>query len=262
MNQINYDIWEQCKGCQKPIYAPDFKKNLKVCPYCGHHHRLSAQERIAQLTEAFDAFKMAPVQEDPLQFFDTRSYKERLEKASVYGQEAMLSGYAVIGGSRCVLSCFDFGFIGGSMGIAVGENFLDACLKAIEAKLPLVLICASGGARMQEGLFSLMQMAKVSAAIAKLNQSHIPFIAILTDPTTGGVSASLATLADLIWAESGALIGFTGPRVIEQTVRQKLPDGFQRAEFLYEHGLIDQVVCRSELPEKLRHFLELTHAVL
>ena len=205
---------------------------------------------------------MAPVRHDPLEFFDTRSYKDRLEKASSHSQEAMISGYASLGGFRCVLSCFDFGFIGGSMGIAVGENFLNACLKAIEAKLPLVLVCASGGARMQEGLFSLMQMAKVSAAVAELNQNHIPFVAILTDPTTGGVSASLATLADLIWAEPGALIGFTGPRVIEQTVRQKLPSGFQRAEFLYEHGLIDQVVHRSNLPEKLQCFLELAHAVV
>ena len=262
MNQMNYSIWEQCKGCQKPIYSPDFKRNLKVCPHCGHHHRLSAQERINQLTDAFEAFDMNAVMADPLQFADTRTYRERLEKAKQSSKEAMQAGDAVIQGHDCVFTCFDFSFIGGSMGIAVGQIFLDACLQAIEKKRPLILITASGGARMQEGLFSLMQMAKVSAAIAQIHEKRIPFMAVLTDPTTGGVSASLATLADMIWAEPGALIGFTGPRVIEQTVRQKLPEGFQRAEFLYEHGLIDQVVHRSDLSKKLGQFLKLSHAVL
>lgn len=262
MNQMRYDIWEQCKGCQKAIYTPDFEDNLKVCPYCNHHHRLSAAERLHQLTDIFDAFEMVVTQLDPLGFVDTCAYSERLQKSKQHSQEAMIAGRAQVKGLACVIACFDFGFIGGSMGIAVGEIFLKACLYAIEEKLPLVLVCASGGARMQEGLFSLMQMAKVSAAIAKLNQMHIPFLSILTDPTTGGVSASLATLADVIWAEPGALIGFTGPRVIEQTVRQKLPEGFQRAEFLFEHGLIDAVINRIHLSARLHQFLEISHAVL
>jgi acetyl-CoA carboxylase carboxyl transferase subunit beta len=253
------DIWVECKKCKDQIYISKLEANLKVCPNCDYHFRLEARQRIHQLIDQ-DSFKendQALASSDPLKFKDTKKYKERIKSSTKKGlsNDAIITGSGTLEGLSLELCVFDFSFMGGSMGSVVGEKITRAIERAIEKKSALIILSSSGGARMQEGIFSLMQMAKTSAALSKLSNHKIPYISVLTDPTMGGVSASFAMLGDIILAEPGALIGFAGPRVIEQVIKQKLPDGFQTAEILLAHGLIDNVVHRKHLKSKLAHLL-------
>lgn len=248
-------VWLKCDKCKEIMYRAELEKNLKVCQKCDYHYRLSAKERIEMLLDEgsfleYDA-DLAPT--DPLKFKDSKKYKDRIKAAAreTHLKEAVISGSGKITGFPIQISVFDFRYMGGSMGSVVGEKITRCFERARETKEPAVVISCSGGARMQEGMFSLMQMAKTSAAIARLGEAGVPYISVLTDPTMGGVTASLSMLGDIIIAEPGALIGFAGPRVIEQTIRQKLPEGFQRSEFLKQHGLIDEVVHRRDLRDKL-----------
>lgn len=244
-------LWIKCKGCQEVLYRSELLKNLSVCPKCNHHHRLSARERIQHFLDeeqqAELAMDLEPI--DRLKFKDSKKYKDRITQAqkSTGEKEALVVVEGSLMHRPLVVSAFEFSFMGGSMGATVGEKFVRGVNLAAEKNCAFVCFTASGGARMQEGLFSLMQMAKTSAALAKFSETGLPFIVVLTDPTMGGVSASFASLGDIIIAEPKALIGFAGPRVIEQTVRQTLPEGFQRSEFLLEHGHIDMVVDRKHL---------------
>jgi acetyl-CoA carboxylase carboxyl transferase subunit beta len=251
--------WVKCESCQAVLYRAEFERNLMVCPTCNHHHRVKARKRLEQLLDPEARHEMANeiVAVDRLKFKDQFKYKDRLHQAmkKTGEKEALLVMQARLHGIPLVCAAFEFDFMGGSMGAAVGERFVRGVLAAIEADIPFLCISASGGARMQEGLFSLMQMAKTSAVLAKLKQKGLPFISVLTDPTMGGVSASFANLGDIIIAEPKALIGFAGPRVIEQTVRQVLPEGFQRSEFLLEHGAIDMIVDRRVLKDKIAALL-------
>lgn len=258
-------LWSKCDACQSVLYKTDLETNLEVCPECGHHNRISARQRINFLLDADNQLeigeKISPI--DSLKFKDSKRYTDRMKEAQKTVKE--LDALVVIKGAilelPVVAAAFEFKFMGGSMGSVVGERFVRGVNAAIEHKTPFICVAASGGARMQEGLLSLMQMAKTSAALTKLSQAGLPFISILTDPTMGGVSASFAMLGDVIVAEPNALIGFAGPRVIEQTVRETLPDGFQRAEFLLEHGAIDVIIDRREMREKLKNILaNLMHA--
>jgi acetyl-CoA carboxylase carboxyl transferase subunit beta len=254
-------LWTKCAACDAVLYSTDLEKNLNVCPKCGHHERLGARPRLDALLDPDGRFEIGaevlPV--DPLKFKDSRRYVERLAEA----QESTAEGDAlvVMQGSiktlGVVCAAFEFDFMGGSMGSVVGERFVRGVRVAIEQKLPFLCVCASGGARMQEGALSLAQMAKTTAALTDLAERRLPFITVLTDPTMGGVSASFAMIGDAVIAEPKALIGFAGPRVIEQTVRQKLPEGFQRAEFLLEKGAIDMIVDRRQLRDKLHALLSL-----
>lgn len=258
-------VWVKCLGCQAVIYRIELIKNLMVCMHCGHHHRLSARERIAQILDSSEQIELAADLEpvDRLKFKDSKKYKDRISQAqkATGEKEALVVMRGRLDGEPVVISVFEFGFMGGSMGATVGEKFVQGINAAIAERRAYLCFTASGGARMQEGLFSLMQMAKTSAAVAKLAESGLPFIVVLTDPTMGGVSASFASLGDVILAEPKALIGFAGPRVIEQTVRQVLPDGFQRSEFLLEHGHIDAVVERKDLKQVLAELIsKLTHS--
>jgi acetyl-CoA carboxylase carboxyl transferase subunit beta len=256
-------VWHKCNSCQTTLYNSDLEKNLHVCPKCDHHHRLPARERLKLLFDSIGQREIFTdiLPKDPLHFVDSKPYDEKLKEA----QEKHKTGDAliVINGKieslNITAAAFEFSFMGGSMGSVVGEKFVRAIDYAIENKTPFICFSASGGARMQEGLFSLMQMAKTSAALTKLSKEKIPFISILTDPTMGGVSASFAMLGDIIIAEPNALIGFAGPRVIEQTVREKLPTGFQRAEFLLEHGAIDFIVDRREMRKSLVNIITKLH---
>jgi len=244
-------LWVKCLGCNAVLYNTELKKNLMVCPECNHHHRISARERLKQFLDEKHQEEIASTLEpvDRLKFRDSKKYKDRISAAqkATNEKEAYIVVKGQLKGMPVVAGSFEFGFMGGSMGATVGEKFVRAINVAIEEKRPYVCFTASGGARMQEGLFSLMQMAKTSAALAKFAEHKLPFIVVLTDPTMGGVSASFASLGDIIVAEPKALIGFAGPRVIEQTVRQTLPEGFQRSEFLLEHGHIDMIVERKEI---------------
>ena len=248
-------LWSKCDSCQTVLYKTDLDANLEVCPKCNHHNRVSARGRINFLLDEGNRVEIGvnvqPV--DALKFKDSKSYVERMKAAQkeVGEHDALIVMQGKMLGMPLVVAAFEFKFMGGSMGAVVGERFVRGVDAAIKAKAPFICVSASGGARMQEGLLSLMQMAKTSAALTKLSQAGLPFISILTDPTMGGVSASFAMLGDIIIAEPNALIGFAGPRVIEQTVRETLPDGFQRAEFLLEHGAIDMIVDRRELRQKL-----------
>lgn len=254
-------LWSKCPACESVLYASDLEKNLFVCPKCAHHQRVNARARIELLLDAEGRFEIGAevLPLDPLKFKDSRAYAERLRDAAERTGEtdALVAMQGAIATLPVVLAVFEFEFMGGSMGSVLGERFVRAVQAAIEQRLPFVCITASGGARMQEGLFSLMQMAKTTAALTRLAQARLPFISILTDPTMGGVSASFAFIGDVVIAEPGALIGFAGPRVIEQTVRQTLPEGFQRAEFLLEKGAIDLIVDRRELKEKLAQLIAL-----
>ncbi len=259
-------LWSKCDACQSVLYKTDLETNSEVCPQCDHHNRISARGRIGYLldqgVQVEIGANVAPV--DSLKFQDSKKYTERMKEAqkTVKELDALIVVQGAILELPVVVAAFEFKFMGGSMGSVVGERFVRGVNAAIEHKTPFICIAASGGARMQEGLLSLMQMAKTSAALTKLSQAGLPFISILTDPTMGGVSASFAMLGDIIIAEPNALIGFAGPRVIEQTVRETLPDGFQRAEFLLEHGAIDMIVDRREMREKLHNLLSnLMHAV-
>ena len=248
-------VWVKCQKCDAQLYRAELERNFKVCPKCNFHMRISARER---LNFFLDTERQSEIAEsissvDPLKFKDTKKYSDRISQAkkSTNEQDAFIAISGEVEGNRLVACSFDFNFLGGSMGSAVGERFCVATEYCLKYKLPLVVFSCSGGARMQEGLLSLFQMAKTSAAIAKLNKERIPYISVMTDPTTGGVSASLAMLGDINIAEPEALIGFAGPRVIEQTVRQKLPEGFQRSEFLLEHGALDMIVDRRQMREKI-----------
>lgn len=261
---VKEGIWTKCPGCEAILYAAELTRNLGVCPKCNYHTRLSARARLDYFLDKSNRTELAKDVEpvDRLKFRDTKKYKDRLIAAQKKTGEtdALVVIQGQIHSLPLVTCAFEFDFIGGSMGAAVGEKFVHAADASYEERIPLVCFSTSGGARMQEGLISLMQMAKTSAALARLSRKGIPYISVLTDPTTGGVSASLAMLGDIIIAEPKALIGFAGPRVIEQTVREKLPEGFQRSEFLLEHGAIDMIVDRRELKDVISRLLaKLTH---
>jgi len=247
-------LWVKCLGCRQPIYRPDLDANLNVCPKCQHHFKINARQRIDLLLEpGYELVDQGLRSTDPLNFHDVKPYKQRLRKAQEETglDDAILNAVGMMGSHHVVLSAMEYGFIGGSMGAVVGETIARAVDRARIARQPLIIVAASGGARMMEGVVSLMQMAKISTALAQLDDARVPYICVLTNPTTGGVTASFAMLGDLNIAEPGALIGFAGPRVIEQTIRQKLPEGFQRAEFLLEKGFLDAVVHRRELKDYL-----------
>ena len=244
-------LWVKCGSCEATLYRTDLEKNLFVCPKCNFHDRIDARERIEQLLDAEGRFEIGleVVPVDSLKFKDTRKYSERLEVAleETGETDALVVMQGSVRSVPLVLAAFEFNFMGGSMGSVVGERFVRGVRVAYENKLPFVCVSASGGARMQEGVNSLFQMAKTTAVLQELSRAKLPFVSILTDPTMGGVSASFAFVADLVLAEPGALIGFAGPRVIEQTIRQKLPEGFQTAEFLLDHGFLDAVVPRRDM---------------
>ena len=248
-------LWCKCPACEAVLYSTDLESNQGVCPKCSHHHRLRARARLDLLLDAGGRFEIGAevIPVDPLKFKDGKRYTDRLAAAQAETDEAdaMVVMQGAIKTLPLVVACFEFEFMGGSMGSVVGERFVRGVKCAIDGQMPFLCITASGGARMQEGLFSLMQMAKTTAAVSQLAQHRLPFITLLTDPTMGGVSASFAFVGDVVIAEPGALIGFAGPRVIEQTVREKLPDGFQRAEFLLGKGAIDMIVDRRQLRDKL-----------
>lgn len=252
-------LWSKCASCGAILYRSELEKNFEVCPKCDYHVRLSARKRLAYFLDANSEKEIAADvgPEDRLKFRDLKKYKDRLAAAqSETGEtEALIAASGKLYDMPVIAVAFEYGFIGGSMGAAVGERFVRAVNKAIERRVPFICFSASGGARMQEALISLMQMAKVSAALAQLSELGIPYISVLTDPTMGGVSASLAMLGDIIVAEPNALIGFAGPRVIEQTVRETLPDGFQRSEFLLKHGAIDMIVHRLQMRATLARLL-------
>lgn len=244
-------IFVKCTECDAALYKRELEESLQVCSHCNYHFRIGARERLAMLYDdgRYEELDADLTANDPLGFVDTKPYPQRLEQAkrATGLNEAIITARGQVGGHLTFIGAMDFNFLGGSMGSAVGEKLTRLIEQAMEARGAVVTVSASGGARMQEGTFSLMQMAKISAALAQLDEAHLPFISILTDPTTGGVTASFAMLGDVIIAEPKALIGFAGPRVIEQTIRQKLPKDFQRAEFLLEHGMVDAVVDRREL---------------
>lgn len=259
--EIPGDLWTKCKGCSQIIYSRELKRNLMVCPKCNYHFRLSTNERIDILCDrhSFEEFDVDLRGSDPLNFKDSLRYKERIKRAEkkTGETEAVRTGRARMDGQPVMIGFFNFFFLGGSMGVVVGEKLTRLIEAGVKENLPVVIASASGGARMQEGILSLMQMAKVTAALTRLGEKGLPYISLLTDPTTGGVAASFAMLGDVIVAEPGTLIGFAGPRVIEQTIRRKLPEGFQRAEFLLEHGMLDAVIPRSELRARLSNILSL-----
>ncbi len=248
-------LWVKCEGCREIIYKKEVLRNSNVCPKCNYHFRISAAERLAAL---FDEGKYQEVDTDiysvdPLKFVDKKPYKDRLQdyRERTGLADALINARGTLGGYQVMVSAMEYGFMGGSMGSVVGEKVTRAIERALEEKIPLIVISCSGGARMQEGCLSLMQMAKISAALARLDDARVPFISVLTDPTTGGVTASYAMLGDINIAEPKALIGFAGPRVIEQTIKEKLPEGFQRSEFLLEHGMLDFVIERSKMRDTL-----------
>jgi acetyl-CoA carboxylase carboxyl transferase subunit beta len=252
-------LWIKCDSCKEIMYRAEVDKAGRVCPKCHYPFRISARERLGLLADAgtFEEYEAALTSVDPLGFRDTKRYRDRLKAArqKTSLEEAVVTGLARIGGHPAMLCVFEFAFLGGSMGSVVGEKLARAIEHAIDKHVPVVIVSASGGARMQEGILSLMQMAKTSAALARLAEARLPYLSVLTDPTTGGVTASFAMLGDVIIAEPRALIGFAGPRVIAETIRQPLPDGFQRSEFLLEHGQVDLIVERRELKDTLRRIL-------
>jgi acetyl-CoA carboxylase carboxyl transferase subunit beta len=252
-------LWMKCPTCDSVLYRPEVERNLQVCPKCSHHMRIGARDRLLRFLDPDTTSELAPgiVPEDPLKFRDTKRYRDRLAAAQkgTGERDALVVLVGSLKGMDVVAAAFEFAFLGGSMGSVVGEKFVQAVDHCIRHRMPLVCFSSSGGARMQEGLLSLMQMAKTSAALAALARERLPFISVLTDPTTGGVSASLAMLGDVNIAEPKALIGFAGPRVIAQTVRETLPEGFQRSEFLLEHGAIDMIVDRRDLRDRIAGLL-------
>jgi len=248
-------LWSKCDGCSEIVYTQDLEKNWNVCPVCGHHGALPARRRLELVLDdgSFEEFDALLTSTDPLQFTDSRRYRDRIRSAVKAGgdRDAFISGLGLVEGQLVSLGVFNFGFMGGSMGSVVGEKVTRVFERAIDRSCPALVFSASGGARMQEGIFSLMQMAKTSAAIARFRETKRPFVSVMLNPTTGGVAASFAWLGDVILAEPKALIGFAGPRVIEQTIRERLPPGFQRSEFLVEHGMIDAIVARKDLKGSL-----------
>jgi len=257
--QIAEGLWIKCDSCKEIVYRPEVERAGRACPKCRYPFRITARERIATLTDtgSFEEHQAGLKSVDPLSFKDTKRYRDRVKSAQQKTGlgDAVVCGLGRIGGLPTVLCAFEFGFLGGSMGSVVGEKLTRAIELAIAKHVPVIIVAASGGARMQEGILSLMQMAKTAGALERLGRTGLPFLSVLTDPTTGGVTASFAMLGDVILAEPRALIGFAGPRVIAETIRQPLPEGFQRSEFLLEHGQIDMVVDRRDLKETLRRLL-------
>ena len=253
-------LWVKCEQCRQIIWKKDLEDNLNVCPKCDKHFRIDARTRLAQLLDQdqYKTFDTELVSTDPLKFVDLKAYSSRLKQAQddTGLKDAVINARGTLNGRPVVVSAMEYAFIGGSMGAVVGEEITRAIEQATESRTPIIIVSASGGARMMEGLISLMQLAKISAALTRLDEAKVPYISVLTDPTTGGVTASFAMLGDLNIAEPGALIGFAGPRVIEQTIRQKLPPGFQRSEFLLDHGMLDAVVHRKQLKSYVARALD------
>lgn len=260
-SKVPEGLWVKCEGCREILYNKELARNFKVCPKCGHHFRLSAPERLRLLfdDEKFVEHDLELRSADPLKFRDSKRYRDRLREyeESIGHSEAVMVATGTMGGIPVVIGAMEFFFLGGSMGSVVGEKVTRGVERSIAERRPLILVSTSGGARMQEGILSLMQMGKIAAALARLSEASIPYISVMADPTTGGVTASFAMLGDLNVAEPNALIGFAGPRVIEQTIRQTLPEGFQRSEFLLEHGMLDMVIPRSEMKATLVQCLHL-----
>ncbi len=258
-------LWSKCPSCETVLYRVDLERNLEVCPKCGHHHRINARTRLDLLLDADGRFEIGAgvIPVDTLKFKDSKKYSDRILEAqrATSEKDALIVMKGKVRDVPLVVAAFEFKFMGGSMGAVVGERFVRGVEVCLKDKVPFVCYAASGGARMQEGLFSLMQMAKTSAALTKLAEAKLPFISVLTDPTMGGVSASFAMLGDVIVAEPKALIGFAGPRVIEQTVRETLPEGFQRSEFLQEHGAIDLIIDRREMRTRLSSLLAMMQKI-
>jgi acetyl-CoA carboxylase carboxyl transferase subunit beta len=260
-SKVPEGLWVKCDGCRQILYNKELARNFKICPKCGYHFRLSAPERLRML---FDGEEYVELEgdlrsTDPLKFRDTKRYRDRLKQyeESVGPSDAIVIGSGTMGGIPVIIGAMEFFFLGGSMGSVVGEKVTRAAERSLAERRPLLIVSTSGGARMQEGILSLMQMAKIAGALARLSEAGIPYVSIMADPTTGGVTASYAMLGDLNVAEPNALIGFAGPRVIEQTIRQTLPEGFQRSEFLLEHGMLDFLVDRSAMKETLTRCLRL-----
>ncbi|MEO0462143.1 MAG: acetyl-CoA carboxylase, carboxyltransferase subunit beta [Pseudomonadota bacterium] len=252
------DLWIKCSNCHEMLFAPEYEENLDVCPRCGHHGRIGADRRLAMLLdEGFDLLPQPQVTEDPLKFRDSKKYTDRLKAARAANphEDAFVVGSGAIDGQPAVVGVQDFKFMGGSMGMAVGMAFCAAAERALSRKCALIVVTAAGGARMQEGILSLMQMPRATVMTRKLKAAGLPYIVVLSDPTTGGVTASYAMLGDVQIAEPGALIGFAGQRVIQDTIREQLPEGFQRAEYLHKHGMVDMVVPRDQLKTKLAQVL-------
>jgi len=253
-------LWVKCDRCRQIIWKKDLEENLNVCPKCERHFRIDARTRLAQLLDddQYEVFDANLISTDPLKFVDLKAYSSRLKQAQADTglKDAAINVRGTLNGRPVIVTAMEYSFIGGSMGAVVGEAITRAIEQATDTKIPIIIVSASGGARMMEGVISLMQLAKISAALARLDEARVPYISVLTDPTTGGVTASFAMLGDLNIAEPGALIGFAGPRVIEQTIRQKLPQGFQRSEFLLEHGMLDAVVPRKQLKPYIARALE------
>jgi len=262
--EVPDNLWHKCPNCGQMIFHRDLTKNLRVCQHCDHHMRLGAKERLDMLFDeaAYEKVELQAPVTDPLKFRDVKRYSDRLKEAQskTKAKDAILVAHGKVGGIQTVMAAFDFSFMGGSMGLAVGEGILTAARLAVMQQAPLVVLTSSGGARMQEGIHSLMQMARTTIAVEEVREAGLPYIVILCDPTTGGVSASFAMLGDIHIAEPGAVIGFAGQRVIEQTIRETLPEGFQRAEYLFEHGMVDMVVSRRDLRERLAQVINLLMA--
>ena len=253
------NLWVKCPGCQEMLFVKEYEDNLEVCPRCGFHGRIGADKRLAQLLDAgFDLLAQPSVKEDPLKFRDTKKYTDRLKQARAKNPhgDAFSVGSGAIDGRPAVVGVQDFGFMGGSMGMAVGSAFVAGAEEALKRRCAYIVVTAAGGARMQEGILSLMQMPKATVMTRRLKEAGLPYIVVLTDPTTGGVTASYAMLGDVHIAEPGALIGFAGQRVIQDTIREQLPEGFQRAEYLLKHGMVDMVVPRSELKARLATLID------
>ncbi len=259
--EIPDNLWRKCPGCGQLVFHRDLEKNLQVCPHCGHHLRLGVTERLRMLFDGgfYQLIDIPKAPVDPLRFRDVRRYTDRLKEAQARTghSEALVVALGTISGVSSVLCCMNFEFLGGSMGIGVGDGIIAGARAAVSEAIPFIVIAASGGARMQEGVLSLMQMARTTIAVSEVREKGLPIIVVLTDPTTGGVSASFAMLGDITIAEPGAVIGFAGARVIEQTIRESLPEGFQKAEYLLEHGIVDMVVPRPQLRETLGRILGL-----
>ena len=256
------NLWRKCPGCEQMLFHRELAANLEVCRHCGHHFRIGSAARFKMLFDngVFEKIELPRLPVDPLRFRDRKRYTERLREGQAAlgaGSDAVAAAEGRIGGIATIVAAFDFDFMGGSMGVAVGEALVAVARRAVEREAALIVVPASGGARMQEGVLSLMQMPRTILAADMVKEAGLPYIVVLTDPTTGGVSASFAMIGDIILAEPGAVIGFAGARVIEETIREKLPEGFQRAEYLYEHGMVDQVVPRTELAATLARILSL-----
>jgi len=249
------NLWHKCPSCEEMIFHRDLEKNFRVCPHCGHHLRLGSAERLKMLFDngEYQSIDLPEASADPLKFRDRRKYSDRLKEAQAKTglKDALTVAHGRMGGLNVVIAALDFAFMGGSMGVGVGEGLVTAARLAVVQNAPLIVVPSSGGARMQEGILSLMQMARTTIAVEEVKDAGLPYIVVLTDPTTGGVSASFAMLGDVAIAETGAVIGFAGARVIEQTIREKLPEGFQRAEYLLDHGMVDMVVRRQDLRDTL-----------